>query len=58
VAGRAAERRVTTGTSYRFMIQKEDGQTVAIVQSNELGFRPGDRVVIVRGRTTRLERAL
>jgi len=40
-----------------FIVRADDGATLSIVQSNELGFRTGDRVVIVHDGQTRLARS-
>jgi outer membrane lipoprotein SlyB len=39
-----------------FIVRADDGATLSIVQSNESGFRAGDRVAILRDDPTRLGR--
>ena len=39
-----------------FIVRADDGATLSIVQSNEAGFRTGDRVIILRDDRTRLAR--
>ena len=39
-----------------FIVRVDDGATLSIVQTNEPGFRTGDRVVILRDDRTRLAR--
>ena len=39
-----------------FIVRADDGATLSIVQTNEPGFRKGDRVVILRDDRTRLAR--
>jgi len=39
-----------------FIVRTDDGATLSIVQTNDTGFRTGDRVVIVRDGRTRLAR--
>ncbi len=57
VAGNAIERSASTGAAIEFIIREDDGQTISVVQTNEDGFRPGERVVLTRGARTRLQRA-
>jgi outer membrane lipoprotein SlyB len=39
-----------------FIVRADDGATLSIVQTNEPGFRNGDRVIILRDDRTRLAR--
>lgn len=39
-----------------FIVRQDDGGIISVVQSNEAGFRPGDRVSILRGDRIRLVR--
>jgi outer membrane lipoprotein SlyB len=57
IAGNAIERSASTGMAVEFIIREDDGQTISVVQTNEDGFRPGDRVVLTRGARTRLQHA-
>jgi outer membrane lipoprotein SlyB len=54
IAGNAAERAATGGTATEFIIEVAGGGTIAVVQTNEEGFRVGDRVTILQGDRTRL----
>lgn len=44
--GSATERSLTSTQAYEFIIQKTNGSYVSILQTNELGLRPGDNVWI------------
>jgi outer membrane lipoprotein SlyB len=57
VAGNAVEKSVNTGDAVEFIIRQDDGSTVSVVQTNEDGFRPGDRVVLTRGARTHIAHA-
>lgn len=47
-AGGATQQAATKDTAYEFLIQKGDTDNViSIVQTNELGLQPGDKVVLV-----------
>ena len=37
------------GQTMEFVVREESGATVAVVQTNEVGFRVGERVMILRG---------
>ena len=52
-----AERRVGRDGAVEFIVREDGGQAVSGVQTNELNFRFGERVVITRGDRTRLARA-
>ena len=54
VAGSAAERAATSGTATEFIVEVAGGGTIAVVQTNDEGFRVGDRVTILQGDRTRL----
>lgn len=56
LAGNAIQNQVTRGTATEFIIQEDGGGTIAVVQSNEDRFVPGERVLIIRGDRTRLAR--
>lgn len=56
VIGNQVERQVGRGTATEFIIREEDGQTVAVVQTNEAGLMIGDKVRILRSDRTRLQR--
>ncbi len=45
--GSAAEQAATKDTAYEFMVQKSTGTIVSVVQTNELGLKPGDNVILV-----------
>ncbi len=47
MVGSAAETTMTRDTAYEFIVQKDNGSVVSIVQSNELMLRPGDKVLLV-----------
>jgi outer membrane lipoprotein SlyB len=56
LAGNAVQNQVGRGTATEFIIQEDGGGTIAVVQSNEDRFVPGERVLIIRGDRTRLAR--
>ncbi len=56
VVGNAVENQAGQGQAVEFIIQEDGGPTVSVVQTNELNFVPGERVVITRGARTRLAR--
>lgn len=43
--------------AFEFILREDTGQTVSVVQANEEGLRPGERVVLSMGARTRLSRA-
>ena len=45
--GSATEQAATHDLAYEFMVQKANGVIVSVVQTNELGLRPGDNVILV-----------
>lgn len=46
-----------SATAFEFIIRQDNGQTVSVVQTNEEGLRPGERVALSMGTRTRLTRA-
>ncbi|MBR6730716.1 MAG: hypothetical protein IKL90_05195 [Alphaproteobacteria bacterium] len=44
--GSATESAITSTNAFEFIIQKTNGSYVSLVQTNELGLRPGDNVWI------------
>ncbi|MBQ8250752.1 MAG: hypothetical protein IJY92_02420 [Alphaproteobacteria bacterium] len=42
--GSTAESALTSTSAYEFIIQKTNGSYVSVLQTNELGLRPGDNV--------------
>lgn len=47
-AGGAAEQAATSDTAYEFLVQKgSSNNVISVVQTNELGLKPGDNVVLV-----------
>ena len=46
--GSATEQAATKDTAYEFMVQKSTGNVISVVQTNELGLRPGDNVILVQ----------
>ncbi|HYF07110.1 MAG TPA: hypothetical protein VD970_05770 [Acetobacteraceae bacterium] len=57
LAGTAVEEGVTSGQAVQYLIRQDSGADIQVVQTNELGFRPGDRVAISQGDRVRLARA-
>lgn len=53
--GSAAESSLTSTSAFEFIVQKQNGSYVNIIQTNELGLRPGDNVwlSVING-TTRI----
>lgn len=45
--GGAAQQVATKDTAFEFMVQKANGEVIPVVQTNELGLKPGDNVVLV-----------
>ena len=43
--------------AFEFILREDTGQTISVVQANEEGLRPGERVVLSMGARTRLSRA-
>jgi len=57
IAGTAIERGATQGTATEFIIQQDNGQTIAVVQTNEDQLQIGERVVLIGGRQLRIARS-
>jgi outer membrane lipoprotein SlyB len=57
LAGAAIEEGATRGNAMEFIIRDDDGQTRAVIQTNELGLTVGDRVLITQSDRVRLSRA-
>ena len=46
--GGAAQQSATSDTAYEFLVQKgSSNNVISVVQTNELGLKPGDNVVLV-----------
>ncbi|MCC6720083.1 MAG: glycine zipper 2TM domain-containing protein [Acetobacteraceae bacterium] len=56
LAGSAVEGSASTGQAMEFIIREDSGQTISVVQTNEEGFQPNERVVLTRGARTRIAR--
>ena len=56
IAGNAIERSATGGTATEFVVREDRGGDIAVVQTNEEGLQPGDRVAISRSDRVRLAR--
>lgn len=56
VAGAVVEDEATKGKAIEFIIQQENGQTIAVPQSNEDNLRVGDKVLILRSNVVRIIR--
>jgi len=54
IAGAVAEEAMTKSTATEFIVQQENGQTVAIVQQNDEHLAVGDHVMILRSGTARI----
>jgi outer membrane lipoprotein SlyB len=46
-----------TTAACEFIVREDNGQTVSVVQTDEVGLRPGDRVVLSVGSRAHLSRA-
>jgi outer membrane lipoprotein SlyB len=57
VVGNAVERGTSTGQAVEFFVRQDGGGDIAVVQTNEENLQYNDRVVIIRGDTTRISRA-
>lgn len=57
ITGAAVEEGVTSGHAIRYLVREDYGPDIEIIQTNEPGFQPGDRVAISRGNRVRLARA-
>lgn len=56
IIGHGVEDIATRGKATEFVVQRADGSTFAVVQTNEDNLQPGERVLIVSGDRTRLAR--
>ncbi len=56
VAGSAAEEAITSGDAVEFIVQMDDGRTLAVVQKNEDALAVGERVMVLQGGQTRVIR--
>lgn len=56
IIGHGVEDVATRGKATEFVVQRADGSTFAVVQTNEDNLQPGERVLIVSGDKTRLAR--
>ncbi len=56
VIGHGVEDIATRGKATEFVVQRADGSTFAVVQTNEDNLQPGERVLVVSGDKTRLTR--
>jgi outer membrane lipoprotein SlyB len=56
IIGHGVEDMATRGKATEFVVQRADGSTFAVVQTNEDNLQPGERVLIVSGDKTRLSR--
>lgn len=45
--GNAAEKAITSDKAIEFLVRKDNGTIVSVVQSNELNLRVGDRVYLI-----------
>ncbi len=57
MAGNAIGNSVSQGQAVEFIVREDRGGDIAVVQTNELGLQPGDRVMIARGNRVTLARA-
>ncbi|WP_235035397.1 glycine zipper 2TM domain-containing protein [Roseomonas sp. 18066] len=57
LAGNAIGRGVSGTTAVEFFIREDQGGDISVVQTNEEGLQPNERVVISRGDRTRISRA-
>jgi outer membrane lipoprotein SlyB len=54
VAGNAVQNAAGKGQAYEFIIREDSGNTISVVQTDELNFAIGQRVVLTRGARTRI----
>lgn len=54
IAGNAVDKKANSSKAYEFIIEKENNQTISIVQTNENNLSVGDNILIIRGQNTRL----
>jgi outer membrane lipoprotein SlyB len=57
LAGNAIERGVTQGQAIEFIVRRDTGGDIAVVQTNEENLQAGERVVVTYGDRVRLSRA-
>ena len=57
VVGNAVERGTGSGQGVEFFVRQDGGGDISVVQTNEENLQYNDRVVIIRGDTTRISRA-
>lgn len=56
--GAVADRLVSTGQVVELIIQEDNAPApISVVQTNELNFKPGERIVLTRGARARIARA-
>ena len=56
IVGGLAEEAVTMGTALEYVVQREDGEVVSVVQDAEEVLNPGDRVLILDSGVLRIVR--
>jgi outer membrane lipoprotein SlyB len=57
IVGAVVENAASTGEAVEFIIQEDNApQPISVVQTNEDGLRPGERVVLTRGARARIAR--
>lgn len=56
IAGAVVEETMTNSTAMEFIVQQENGQTIAVVQTNDDQLAVGDKVLVLRSGTARLIR--
>lgn len=56
IAGAVAEEAMTKSAATEFIVQQENGQTVAIVQQNDEHLAEGEKVMVLRSGTARIIR--
>jgi len=56
IIGAAVEEGATKGSAFEFIIQQKNGQTIAIVQTNEDNLQVGEKVLILRSGKARVIR--
>jgi outer membrane lipoprotein SlyB len=57
-ASNVADQSASGGRAMEFIVQEDNSsQPISVIQTNELNFRPGDRVIVNRSARTRLARA-
>lgn len=56
VGGSAAEEALTSTTATEFIVELDNGRTIAVVQANDQSLVPGERVRVLQGGQTRVVR--